>query len=422
MLSIKIKKPLLSNIWGREMMVHSFKKGWLSVLFLIFFLIAFPNQAFPQMTQPSLRIDARSAVLMDALTGQTLYEQNPQLKIAPASFVKILTIYLAFDAIGAGHLKMEDMVTVSKKAWRIGGSQMFLKAGERIKVENLIKGIAIVSGNDACVALAEHLAGSEETFISKMNEKAKSLGLKGSLFKNSHGLPTENQYTTALDMVVLARRYIEDHPEALAFHSISEFEYHGIRQQNRNILLWRKIGVDGLMTGHVEEAGYHLMATAKRGNQRMIAVVMGCDRLQKRAREAQSLLECGFKNFSLVEGVKKGTPISFVKVKGGKLNKVQLIASEDGKVTVAKGKEDSITIIPKVPEFIIAPVQKGQEVGKVVIQSEGKVLKEVALISSFDVPKGIYIPWALIIGSILGFVLLIAIGLWWLRRSRRKRL
>jgi len=402
-------------------MVHSFKKGLLSVLFLILFLITFPNQTFPQTTQPRLRIDARSAVLMDALTGQTLYEQNPQLKIAPASFAKILTLYLAFDAIRAGDFKMEDLVTVSKKAWRTGGSQMFLRVGERVKVEDLLKGIAIVSGNDACVALAEHLTGSEETFVSKMNEKAKSLGLKDSLFKNSHGLPAENQYTTALDMAVLARRHIEDHPEAIVFHSTSKFEYHGIRQQNRNTLLWRKIGVDGLMTGHVEEAGYHLMATAKQGNQRMIAVVMGCDRLQKRAREAQSLLEYGFKNFSLVEAVKKGTPLGSVKVKRGKLNKVQLIASEDGKVTVAKGKEDSITIIPEVPEFIIAPVQKGQEVGKVVIQSEGKVVKEVALISSFDVPKGIYILWPLIGGCILGLLLLGSIILWLIRRAKRKK-
>jgi D-alanyl-D-alanine carboxypeptidase (penicillin-binding protein 5/6) len=175
------------------------------------------------------------------------------------------------------------------------------------------------------------------------------------------------------------------------------------------------------VTGHVEEAGYHLMATAKRDGQRMIAVVMGCDKLWKRAREAQSLLEYGFKNFSLVEVVKKGTPFGFVKVKRGKLGKVQVITSEDGRVTVVKGKEDSVTISHEVPEFIIAPVQKGQLVGKVVIQSEGKVLKEVALLSSSEVPKGIYIPWPLIGGIILSLILVGIIMLWLIRQSKRKK-
>jgi D-alanyl-D-alanine carboxypeptidase (penicillin-binding protein 5/6) len=211
------------------MVIHSFKKECSVVMFLILSLIFFPNPTFSQPTKTSLRVDAQSAILMDTLTGQILYEKNPQLKIAPASFVKILTLYLAFDALQAGDLKMDDLVTMSKKVWRTGGSQMFLKARERVQVEDLLKGIAVVSGNDACVALAEYLEGSEETFVSKMNEKAKSLGLKDSLFKNSHGLPAKNQYTTAFDMAVLARRYIEDHPEALAFHSTLEFEYHGIR-------------------------------------------------------------------------------------------------------------------------------------------------------------------------------------------------
>ncbi|MDI6762411.1 MAG: D-alanyl-D-alanine carboxypeptidase family protein [Thermodesulfobacteriota bacterium] len=403
------------------MIIRSFKKGWWPILLLTFFLIIFTNQTFSQTTQPSLRINARSAVLMDAPTGQILFEQNPQLKIPPASFVKILTLYVAFDALRSGDLKLNDLVTVSQKAWRIGGSKMFIKVGERVKVEDLIKGIAIVSGNDACVALAEHLAGSEETFILKMNEKAKSLGLKDSLFKNPHGLPAGNQYTTALDMAVLAQRYIEDHPEALTFHSTLEFEHQGIQQQNRNTLLRRDIGVDGLMTGHVEEAGYHLIATGKRGDQRLIAVVMGCESLRKRTREAQSLLEYGFKNFSLVEAVKKGTPLGFVKVKKGKLGKVQFIASGDGRVTVAKGKEDSITLTSEVPEFIMAPVQKGQVVGKVLIQSEGRVLKEVALLSSSDVSKGIFIPWPIIGGGILGLIILSLFGFWWIRRSQRKR-
>ncbi|MGZ3495032.1 MAG: D-alanyl-D-alanine carboxypeptidase family protein, partial [Thermodesulfobacteriota bacterium] len=272
-------------------------------------------------SQGSLQCDAQSAVLMDGLTGQVLYEQNPNLRIAPASFVKVMTLYVIGDAIRAGQIKTDDLVTVSETAWRRGwkteGSKMFIKVGERVKVEDLMKGVAIASGNDACVALAEHLSGSEEVFVSKMNEKAKALGLKDSQFRNSDGMPAEGQYVTAMDMATLSRRYIEDHPEALVLHSAVEFEFNGIRQGNRNTLLQKNIGVDGLKTGHVKEAGYHLTATAKRDGQRMIAVIMGCERVSTRAAEAQKLLEYGFRNFSTVEAVKKDATFGPVTVKRG---------------------------------------------------------------------------------------------------------
>jgi len=298
---------------------------------------------------------------------------------------------------------------------------MFIKFGERVKVEDLLRGIAVVAGNDACVALAEHIAGSEEVFVTKMNEKAKLLGLKDSQFKNSHGMPARDQYTTTFDIAILARRYIEDHPEALVLHSIKEFEYHGILQQNRNILLRRNIGVDGLMTGQLEVSGYHLLATAKRDSQRMIAVVMGCDTLQKRAKEAQKLLEYGFRNFSTVQAVKKGDLFGPEKVIKGKPNKVHLIPAEEGWVTVARGKENSISVNSEMAKPITAPVQKGQVVGKVVIQSEGKVLREIALLSSSDVPKGTYLPWSLIGEGILCLILVSLVTFWLIRRSRRKK-
>ena len=210
-------------------------------------------------SQGGLQCDAQSAVLIDGLTGEILYQQNPDMRIPPASFVKVLTLYLVFDGIRAGQMKMDDMVTVSEKAWRSAwktdSSAMYIKVGERVKVEDLIKGVAISSGNDACIALAEHLAGSEEAFVSKMNEKAKALGMNDSQFKNSHGLPAEGQYVTALNMAILARRYIEDHPQSLTLHSATEFEYNGIRQGNRNLLLYKNIGVDGLKTGYIKESG-----------------------------------------------------------------------------------------------------------------------------------------------------------------------
>ena len=375
-----------------------------------------------QATQGPLQCDAQSAVLMDGLTGEILYEQSPDQRIPPASFVKVLTLYLIFDAIRAGQLKMEDMVTVSEKAWKTQGSKMFIKVGERVKVEDLVKGIAIASGNDACIALSEHLAGSEEVFASKMNERAKVLGMKNSQFKNSHGMPSDDQYTTAMDMALLAKRYIEDHPETLAIHSTTEFEYNGIKQGNRNILLQKNIGVDGLKTGHIEESGYHLVATAKRDGQRMIAVVMGCDKVKKRAPETQKLLEYGFKNFSTVEAVKKGASFGPLKVKRGKLDQVSLTASEDSRVTVPKGKENLVSAIPQLPAFVSAPIQKGQVLAKVLIQKEGKTIKEVNLFAQSDVLKSLIPPWPILVGGILGLVLLCVIGLWFFRRPPRRRL
>jgi len=358
---------------------------------------------------------------MDGYTGQVLYEQNSASRIPPASFVKVMTLYVVYDAIRAGQLKMEDMVTVSEKAWRIQGSKMFIKVGDRVKVEDLLKGVAIASGNDACIALAEHLSGSEEVFVTKMNEKAKLLGLKDAQFRNSHGMPDEGQFTTAMDMAILSWRYIGDHREALALHSTTEFEYNGIRQGNRNTLLQKNIGVDGLKTGHIEESGYHLVATAKRDGQRMIAVVMGCERVKKRAPEAQKLLEYGFRNFSTVEAVKKGASFGPVKVRRGKLNQVILTAAEDGRVTVAKGKENLVSVVPQLPPFVAAPIQKGQVVTKALIQNEGKSVKEVRLLASTDVPKSILPSWPVTAAIIAGLVLIGFVGFWRFRRPKQKK-
>ena len=371
--------------------------------------------------QDALHCDAQAAVLIDALTGQVLYEQNPSVKIPPASFVKVMTLYLAYDALRAGQLKLEDMVTVSEKAWRIQGSKMFIKVGDRVKVEDLLKGIAIASGNDACIALAEHIAGSEETFVTKMNEKGRLLGLKETHFNNSHGMPVDDQYTTAMDMATLSRRYIEDHPGALALHSSTEYEYNGIRQGNRNTLLQKNIGVDGLKTGHVEESGYHLVATAKRDGQRMIAVVMGCDKVKKRAPEAQKLLEYGFKNFATVEVVKKGASFGPVKVRRGKEKEVLLTADGEARVTVSKGKENSVSVMPQLPAFVVAPIQKGQVVAKAVVQQDGKMVKEVNLLASMSVEKSLIPPWPVLVVGILGLVVVGGIALWWLRRRQTKK-
>ena len=433
-------------------MIRFHKNAWMAILFLIIFAVTCPNQIFSktattskthkasqkpkthdkteksqagQTTSGGLQCDARSAVLMDGLTGQILYEQKPDLRIPPASFVKVMTLYVVLDAIRAGQIKLDDMVTVSEKAWKrtykTNSSSMFLNVGERVKVDDLLKGVAIASGNDACIALAEHLSGSEEAFVSKMNEKAKVLGLKDSQFRNPDGMPAVDQYTTAVDMATLARRYIEDHPEALVYHSTVEFEYNGIHQENRNTLLQKNIGVDGLKTGHVQEAGYHLAATAKRDGQRMIAVVMGCDKMRKRGPEAQKLLDYGFKNFSTVEAVKKGASFGPLKVRRGKLNQVVLVAAEAGWVTVGKGKENLVSAAPQLPPFVVAPVRKGQVIAKVLVQNEGKAAKEVNLLASSDVEKSLIPPWPILVGILCGLVVIVGFGLWWFRRPKAKK-
>jgi D-alanyl-D-alanine carboxypeptidase (penicillin-binding protein 5/6) len=386
-----------------------------------------PKETPPQSSSKDpLECDSQSAVLMDGLTGDILYQQNPDLRIPPASFVKVLTLYVIFDAIRAGQIKLDDMVTVSEKAWRgaykTDSSAMYIKVGERVKVEDLLKGVAIASGNDACIALAEHLAGSEEVFVSKMNEKAKALGLNDSQFKNSHGLQAEGQYVTALNMAILARRYIEDHPQALALHSATEFEYNGIKQGNRNLLLYKNIGVDGLKTGYIKESGYHLVATAKRDSQRMIAVVMGCDKVKKRAPEAQKLLEHGFRNFTTIEAVKKGASFGPIKVKRGKLDQVSLTSSETGWVTVPKGNEKLMSAVPQLPESATAPIQKGQVLAKVLVQKEGKTMKEINLLASSDIEKSLIPPWPVLVGGVAGLLILCLIGFWFFRRPARKKL
>jgi D-alanyl-D-alanine carboxypeptidase len=241
-----------------------------------------------------LKAGVRAAVLMDANTGELLYAYNPNTPIPPASLTKILTLYLVFDAIEQGRVRLDDEVPISRKAWRTRGSKMFVQAGDLVPLEDLIKGIAVDSGNDASVAVAEYLEGSERAFVAKMNEKLRELDIGNTRIETVHGLPARHQYTTAGDMAALARAYIQAHPEALQYHQMTSYTYHNIYQHNRNRLLLQDSSVDGLKTGYTRKSGYHLIATAKRGEQRLIAVVMECRNRKIREREAMRLLNLGF--------------------------------------------------------------------------------------------------------------------------------
>ncbi len=242
-----------------------------------------------------LHLTARSAILMDMTSGRILYTQNADAAIQPASITKVLTLYVADEAILEGKVHPRDRVKISRKAGQTGGSRMFLKAGSELPLEELLKGMAVVSANDASVAVAEYIGGDIETFVQRMNRKARELGMERSFFRNPNGLPAKGQVTTAKDMLILARAYLQRFPESLNIHSQQYYTYRDITQHNRNSLLHRYPNADGLKTGWVQKAGYHIVATAKRGNTRLIAVVMGAKNPKIRAKETERLLDEGFR-------------------------------------------------------------------------------------------------------------------------------
>ncbi|MFQ5904111.1 MAG: D-alanyl-D-alanine carboxypeptidase family protein, partial [Candidatus Binatia bacterium] len=334
----------------------------------------------------SSEIRSQSAVLMDGVTGQVLFEKNSEARFSPAGLAKMMTLYLAFDALKNGRAKPDQNVLVSEKAWKMGGSQMFLKVGDKVPFKELLKAVAAISANDGSVAIAEFLEGSEEAFVRKMNEKAQALGMKNTDFANSHGLFAENQYTTAYDTAILGFHYVRDHPDALTFHSIPEYEYGGIMQRNWNRLLEMDKRVDGLKTGYLSDAGYHIVVSAKEGEQRFIAVVMGADTSWRRDKDALKLLELGFNNFTTKAVVRKGEIVGKVNVKKGKLRDLDLCAEETVMVTVQKGKAKNIPMEKEIPRSVTAPILKGQILGKLIVKGEGIPRKGINLVATVEVP------------------------------------
>ncbi len=376
---------------------------------------------------------AQSAVLIDANSGEFLYGQNPDERISPASFVKLITLLLIFDAVDQGQVLIEDKVWISEKAWRTGGSKMFVRQGNRVPLEELIKGIAVVSGNDACIAVAEFLQGNEQAFVVKMNEKVQELQLENTQFQTVNGWPAPDQYTSARDMALIARVYVQEHPQAIKYHQLKDFTHENIRQKNRNGLLRRDPTVDGLKTGHTENAGYHLLATAKRGDQRFIAVVMGAKSEAIREREALRLLNYGFRNFASVSLFKQGDVLLKLPVWKGTVGEVELAASEPGIVTLPIDLQADISWQARTPERLFAPIKSGQSIGEAVIATKEKVFKTVPLVAVQDVPlagffRQVFHSAALITkdhGLSIIFVILmfaaVVFGVIYLKRSRPKR-
>jgi serine-type D-Ala-D-Ala carboxypeptidase (penicillin-binding protein 5/6) len=344
----------------------------------------------PTPSPPSL--SAKSWLLMDFATGQILADSNADERVEPASITKVMTAYIVSAELAAGKIKLDDEVFISENAWRGGGagtdgSTSFLALNSKVQLKDLMYGMIIQSGNDAAIALAEHIAGSEQTFAELMNQYSTKLGMTGTHFVNASGLPDPNHYSTAHDIALLSRAVIHDFPEDYKIYAIKEFEWNGIKQHNRNSLLWRDASVDGIKTGHTKEAGFCLATSAKRGDQRLIAVVMGTASEKQRADDNQSLLNYGFRFYETHKVYDANKPMAQPELWKGTQNTIQLGLADDLLITVPRGRYNELKADMQMPSRLIAPFTKGQKVGTLKVALGGKTLVERPLIALADAPE-----------------------------------
>ncbi len=334
------------------------------------------------------KLAAKSYVLMDFDSGQFIVKNNPDERMDPASLTKIMTAYVIFSELKNNNIRLDDQVYISERAWRMEGSRMFVEVDKEVPVADLLKGLVIQSGNDASVALAEHIAGSEEAFVSLMNKHANRMGLKNTHFVNATGLPDKEHYTTAHDLALLARALIRDFPEQYRLNSEKKYQYNGITQYNRNKLLWRDPSVDGVKTGHTNAAGYCLVASARRDGMRLISVVMNATSEKTRATESQKLLKYGFRFFSTHRLYQANKSLTDLPVWKGESDTLPLGLSKPLYITIPRGQYDNLKATMNLDENIIAPVEKGQEFGTVNVVLDGKQIAQQPLIALKAVAEG----------------------------------
>lgn len=336
---------------------------------------------------PVPQIAARSWIAIDANSGQIIAAHEPDMLLEPASLTKLMTMYLTFKALAENRLQLQQQVPVSEKAWRTGGSRMFIEPRKPVSVEELIQGVIVQSGNDASVALAEAIAGSEEAFAALMNEEARRLGLNSSNFRNATGLPDPQHMTTARDLAILAMRLVNDFPSYYRYYQQRDFTYNNITQQNRNRLLWLDPSVDGMKTGHTEAAGYCLIATALRGDRRVITVLMGAASENVRAQESLKLLNWSFQNFDTVKLYDANQPAVQARVWKGQANLAPLGSPRPVWVTVPRGQAEQLVPVAERTDPLLAPLEKGQRVGTLKFMLSDKVIQAAPLIVLESVPQ-----------------------------------
>ncbi|MGH1461633.1 MAG: D-alanyl-D-alanine carboxypeptidase family protein [Neptuniibacter sp.] len=356
-----------------------------SVLFLL--IISMQVKAVTPLIPAEPQIAATAYLVMDADTGKIIAAKNENGRFAPASLTKMMTAYILEYELSKGNVSKDDLVLVSEKAWRTQGSRMFIREGTQVTLDDLMKGIIIQSGNDASVAVAEHIAGSEAAFADLMNQHASLLSMKNSHFMNSTGLPSDNHVSSAYDLAVLAKAIIQDFPEHYSIYSEKYFTYNKIRQPNRNKLLWRDKTVDGLKTGYTEDAGYCLVASAKRDNMRLISVVLGTSDEEARARESQKLLSYAFRYYRTHKLFESNVLLNTSKVWAGDVDQLRMGITEELSVTIPRGQADKLQATMDVERVIKAPIAKGQEVGKVKVTLDGQLVKEVPLVAMDNIPE-----------------------------------
>ena len=333
-------------------------------------------------------LDVASFVLIEQDTGAVLAAHEPDLRVEPASIAKIMSAYVVFEALAAGELSMQEEAVISEKAWRMQGSRTFLDVNSRVSVENLLLGMIVQSGNDASIALAEHLAGAEEDFAKLMNASAQRLGMQGTHYENSTGWPGENQYTTAADTARLTRAMIQEYPALYGMHAVREFTWNGISQPNRNRLLARDASVDGVKTGHTESAGYCLVASAVRDDMRLIAAVMGASSDEQRSQDALRLMSYGFRYFETRKLLESGSTFGSARVWKGEDTVIEVTVAEELVMTLPKRAADGMETRVVIDEPLVAPLAADTPVGKVILILNGETLAEQPLVPSRAVPSG----------------------------------
>ena len=354
-----------------------------------FFLIVllFPLLATAQQLPTPPALAAKSWLLVESASGQELAAQAADERIEPASLTKLMTAYLTFAAIRQGTIKLDQAVPVSEKAWRAQGSRMFIKVNTQVPVEDLIKGMIVQSGNDACVALAEAIAGGEDNFAQMMNREAQRLGMKNTSFRNAAGMPDPQHYTTARDLAILAGALIRDFPNEYAkYYSMKEFRYNNITQPNRNRLLWIDPTVDGVKTGHTDAAGYCLISSSKRGDRRLVSVVLGTASDAVRTQESLKLLNYGFQFYEAVRLYAKDQPVSNLKVWKGAASTVKAGFQRDFVISVPKGFASRVKTELLSQQPLMAPVAAGQPVGTLKVSFDGKPYGDYPVVAIEAVP------------------------------------
>ena len=362
----------------------------ISLLALVLSISSFAKdqQAVAETNVAAPAIEGKSWLLIDSDSGAMLSAGSPDMKIEPASLTKLMTAYIVFKELAEGRLNLDDMVFISEKAWRMEGSRMFVKVNSRVKLEDLVKGMIIQSGNDATVALAEHVAGTEESFVGLMNKSADELGMKRTHFVNSAGMPDEGHLTTATDLVILTRALINHYPQFYKYYSVEDFTWNKIKQGNRNLLLYRDPSVDGVKTGYTESAGYCLIGSAMRDGMRLIAVVTGTASKLARAEMVQNLLNYGFRNYTTQEIYPAGKVIQSVDVYKASSNSVAVESADRISLTVPRRSAAEITQTVTIPDYVIAPIDLGQVLGNIEFRVEGRSLGEYPLTAATAIPEG----------------------------------